>query len=401
MKTIVEINGINYSSTGHIMNNIAKTARQEGFKVYTCCRNSIAGNKFKYEDQIYIGTWLDRVISERLSYVLGLNGYFNLINTKLFLNKLDSIKPDLIHIHNICDNYINVSMLFKYIKKHNIPVIWTLHDAWAFTGRCNGYFCNKWKKGCGNCPRLNDYPPTLFIDNSSKVYSKRKKLYSNINNMTIVTPSKWLADLVNISLFKDQYPVRVINNGINLDIFKPTDNEVKKQYGITNKYLILGLAYNWSDSRKGLEDFISLSKTLPSKYQILLVGTDDNVDKLLPNNIISIHKTHNQEELAKLYTAADVFVSPTKADNFPTVNIEALACGTPVITYDAGGSKESLTNKCGTYVNINDINTLQKEIINACEKNKYKAQDCIKQANNFDMNKKFYEYIALINSILE
>lgn len=399
MKTIVEINGINYSSTGHIMNNIAKTARLEGFCVYTCCRKSIAGMKFDYPNQIFIGTWLDRVISERLAYIFGLNGSFNIVNTFLFLNKLNKIKPDLIHLHNLCDNYINVNMLFKYINKHNIPVIWTLHDAWAYTGRCNGYTCDKWKQGCGNCPQLHAYPPTLLIDNSASNYRKRKELYNSIKNLTIVTPSKWLADLGKFSFFKDKN-IKVINNGINLDIFKPIENDFKKEHNIENKYLILGLAYDWKDKRKGLDDFIKLSSTLPSNYQIVLVGTNDEIDSLLPSNIISIHKTHNQEELAKIYTAADVFVSPTKADNFPTVNIEALACGTPVITYDAGGSKESLTEKCGTYVPINDINSLRKEIIHTCVDKPYKENDCIEQSKNYNMYDKFNEYVELYKKIL-
>ena len=399
MKTIVEINGINYSSTGHIMNNIAVAAKQKGFNVYTSCRKSRAGMKFNYPNQIFVGTWLDRVISERLCYIFGLNGSFNIINTYLYLNKLNKIKPDLIHLHNLCDNYINVNMLFKYIKKHNIPVIWTLHDAWAYTGRCNGYACDKWKQGCGNCPKLKAYPPTLFIDNSASTYKKRNKLYNSIDSLTIVTPSKWLSDLGKYSFFKDKN-IQVINNGINLDIFKPIDSDFRKEYNIEDKYLILGLAYDWKDPRKGLEDFIKLSSTLPNNYQIVLVGTNDEIDAILPKNIISIHKTHNQEELVKIYSTADVFVSPTKADNFPTVNIEALACGTPVITYDAGGSKESISDKCGTYVNINDIDTLQKEIIHACEDRPYKKEDCIKQSKKYNMYDKFNEYVSLYNKIL-
>ena len=399
MKTIVEINGINYSSTGHIMNNIAKTARQSGFKVYTCCRKSRAGIKFKYPDQLFIGTWFDRVISERLAYVFGLNGSFNVFNTFLFIKKLKQIKPDLIHIHNLCDSYINVKMLVNYINKYNIPVIWTLHDAWAYTGRCNGYTCDKWKQGCGNCPQLKAYPPTLFIDNSASTYKKRNKLYNSIKNLTIVTPSKWLADLGKHSFFKNK-DIKVINNGINLDVFKSLDSDFKKEHNIENKYLVLGLAYDWLDSRKGLDDFIKLSSSLPQNYQIVLVGTNDLVDSKLPNNIISIHRTHNQEELVKIYSASDVFVSPTKADNFPTVNIEALACGTPVITYDAGGSKESLNDKCGAYIQIGNTDKLKDIIIDCCEKKLYKKEDCIKQSKKYNMYDKFNEYVDLYKNML-
>ena len=291
-------------------------------------------------------------------------------------------------------------MLMNYIDKYNIPVIWTLHDAWAYTGRCNGYTCDKWKQGCGNCPQLKAYPPSLFIDNSSSTYKSRNKLYNSIKNLTIVTPSKWLADLGKYSFFKDK-DIKVINNGINLDVFKPIDSEFKKENNIDDKYLILGLAYDWIDPRKGLDSFIALSSSLPSNYQIVLVGTNDKVDAILPKNIISIHRTYNQEELAKLYTAADVFVSPTKADNFPTVNIEALACGTPVITYDAGGSKESLNDKCGTYVPIGDIKKLQIEIINCCENKPYKKQDCIERSKKYNMYNKFNEYVNLYKNIIQ
>ena len=335
MKTIVEVNGINYGSTGKIMLNIAKEARKDGYKVYTFCRKSRAGLKYKYEDQLYIGTWLDRVISERLSYVLGLNGYFNVLNTWLFLRKLDQIKPDLIHLHSLCDNYLNISMLFKYLKKKDIPVIWTLHDNWAFTGRCAQFRCEKWKTGCGNCPHLDYYPKSLFLDNTNAVWKVREKLYNSLKKLTIVTPSKWLAGLVKESFLKNNHNIRVINNGINLDLFKPTENTFRKDHNLEGKIILLAVAYYWDDG-KGLNVFKKLATELPDNYQIVMVGTNDEVDKQLPDNIISIHKTYNQEELIKIYSAADAFVNPSTDDNFPTVNMEAIACGLPVITYNTG-----------------------------------------------------------------
>ena len=207
MKTIVEVNSNNYASTGNIVLNIAKRARKEGYKVYTSCRKSRVGLKYKYEDQIYIGTWLDRVISERLSILFGLNGYFNVINTFLFIRKLKKIKPDLIHIHSMCDNYINIQMFYSYIRKNKIPVIWTLHDNWAFTGRCAQFRCEKWREGCGNCPHLDYFPKSLFLDNTRHVWKVREKLYNSIKTMTIVTPSRWLSDLVRVSLFKENHPI--------------------------------------------------------------------------------------------------------------------------------------------------------------------------------------------------
>ena len=400
MKTIVEVNGINYGSTGRAMLNIAKEARAEGFQVYTFCRKSIAGLKHKHEGQFYIGTWLDRVISERLAYVFGLNGYFNIINTFLFLKKLDEINPDLLHIHSLCDNYLNIRMLFNYIKKKNIPVIWTLHDNWAFTGRCAQFRCEKWKTGCGNCPHLDYYPRSLFLDNTAKVWKIREKLYNDIDSLTIVTPSAWLAGLVHDSFLKDLHPVKVINNGIDMNIFKPIDTDFRKQYGIEEKFIILGLAYYW-DEGKGLEVFKRLANELPSSYQIVMVGTNDEIDKELPENIISIHRTYNQEELVKIYTAADLFVNPTTDDNFPTVHMEAIACGLPVLTYNTGGCAEIIDETCGSYVAPGDYDSLKNKIIEIKENRPYTKQACIERSKRYVMTDKYKEYIKLYEELIQ
>lgn len=400
MKTIVEVNSNNYASTGNIVLNIAKQARKRGFKVYTCCRKSRVGLRYKYEDQIYIGTWLDRVISERLSTLFGLNGYFNVINTWLFIRKLKKIKPDLIHIHSVCDNYLNINMFFSYIRENHIPVIWTLHDNWAFTGRCAQFRCEKWREGCGNCPHLEYFPRSLFLDNTAKVWKAREKLYNSINTMTIVTPSKWLSDLVRISLFKENHPIQVINNGINLNIFKPTESDFRKKHGLENKKIILAVAYFW-DAGKGLYAFIELAKRLPRDYQIVMVGTNDETDKLLPDNVISIHRTYNQEELVKIYSCADLFVNPTTDENFPTVNMEAIACGLPVLTYNTGGCAEIIDEHSGSSVPSGDIDALEKEILRICETRPYSRQACIERAAKFNMNDKFDEYVDLYNAKLK
>ena len=400
MKTIVEINNNNYGSTGNIMLNIAKCAREKGYNVYTACKNSKAAQRFTYANHIYIGSWLDRVLSERLAYITGLKDHFNIVNTKSFIKKLDEIKPDIIHIHNLHDSYINLAMFVNYINKNNIPVIWTLHDCWAFTGQCT-YFdivgCSKWEKECFNCPLIHQYPDTL-IDKTKKLFIEKKELLSSINNLTIVTPSSWLADLVKKSFLTNKN-IKVINNGINLNIFKPINSDIREKYSINRKYIILGVSTGWS-KRKGLDTFVELSKNLTDDYQIVLVGTNETIDKNLPNNIVSIHKTYDQNELAELYSAANVFVNPTMEENFPTVNIESIACGTPVITYDTGGSKEMLNNKCSSVIEKGNINKLKQEIISVCENNKYKSDDCAKQSKQYDMNDKFKEYVELYNKVL-
>ena len=296
----------------------------------------------------------------------------------------------------MCDNYLNIDMFFTYIRKNEIPVIWTLHDNWAFTGRCAQFRCEEWREGCGNCPHLDFFPGSLFLDNTANVWKKREKLYNSIHTMTIVTPSKWLSDLVRISLFKENHPIKVINNGINLNIFKPTDSDFRKEHGLIDKKMILAVAYFW-DAGKGLYVFMELAKRLPADYQIVMVGTNDETDKVLPGNIISIHKTYNQEELVKIYSCADLFVNPTTDENFPTVNMEALACGLPVLTYDTGGCAEIIDESCGASVPSGDIDAMEKEIIRICETKPYSRQACIQRASKFNMDDKFAEYVDLYN----
>lgn len=398
---IVEINGTNYASTGNIALNIAKTARKNGFEVFTCCKNSKKSKEYKYNNQIYIGSRLERVLSEQLATITGNKDSYNYFGTRKFIKQLKQIKPDLIHMHIMHDTYINISMFFKYLYETNTPIVWTCHDCYAITGQCV-YFdavkCGKWKTGCKNCPQLKRYPNT-FVDKTDKLWNKKKELFNSIKNMTIVTPSEWMADLVKQS-YLNKKDIKVINNGIDLDKFKPTDSSFRKKYNLENKKIILGVGYIWNN-RKGINDFIELSKRLSSDYQIVLVGTNDEVDKKLPSNIISIHRTFNQEELIEIYSAADVFVNPTYEDNFPTVNIEALACGTPVITYKIGGSAEPINDKCGSVVEKGNIDNLQKQIETVCTKKPYSRQDCISQARHYDMNDKYFEYIELFNDLLK
>ena len=211
--------------------------------------------------------------------------------------------------------------------------------------------------------------------------------------MTIVTPSKWLSDLVKQSFLKD-YPVKVINNGIDLSIFKPTQSDFRDHYGLVGKKIVLGVAYGWN-YRKGLDVFIELQNRLPKNYQIVLVGTNKNIDGILPTNIISIHRTQSQKELAEIYSTADVFVNPTREEVFGLVNVEAIACGTPVVTFKTGGSPECIDDTCGSVVPCNDIDAMEMEIRRICEERPYSKEACIAHSKNFDMNARFQEYVDL------
>ena len=332
------------------------------------------------------------------SRIYGNLGFNSKNATKKIITILEKTNPDVIHLHNLHGHNVNLQMLFCYFKKRsNIKIIWTFHDCWAFTGHCPHFAmvkCDKWKSGCYKCPQYSIYPKSLF-DNSKKMYALKKRLFTGVENMTIVTPSEWLAGLVKQSFLKD-YPVKVINNGINLSVFKPTESDFREKYGISaDKKILLGVAFGWG-VRKGLDVFIELYNRLSAeKYQIVLVGTDKKTDKQLPKGIISIHRTQNQTELAEIYSAADLFVNPTREDNYPTVNMESIACGTPVLTFRTGGSPEMVTEKTGSVVDCDDIAALESEVKRICETSPFNKGDCIESAKKFDENERFLEYIEL------
>lgn len=325
------------------------------------------------------------------SRVFGNNGFNSNFATRKLIKELERIQPDIIHIHNIHGHDCNLTLLFKYIKEKNLKVFWTFHDCWSFTASCPHFTmvkCDKWKTGCERCPQIRQ--TSWFVDRSKTLYQRKMELFKGLD-MTIITPSQWLADLVKESFLKE-YPVIVVHNGIDLSVFKPTHSDFRKKYDIKGKFILLGVAFGWG-KRKGLDVFIELAKRLDDKYQIVLVGTDESIDKQLPKNIISIHRTKNQTELAEIYTAADLFVNPTREENYPTVNMESIACGTPVITFKTGGSPEILDETCGVVVEYDDVDALEKEIIHIFVNRNLRAED--NMAEGFDERERYNEYANL------
>ena len=331
-------------STGRICTDLAEMLEQKGHKVKIAYgRESVPPQYQKYA--VRIGNDIDCKMHGIATRVFDRHGFASKNSTKKFLAWAEKYNPDVLHLHNLHGYYIDIEMLFDWIKSRpNMKVIWTLHDCWAFTGHCS-YFsyakCNKWKRRCKNCPQKRDYPASYFIDNSENNFIRKRNAFTGVKNMTIVTPSKWLAGLVKQSFLKE-YPVKVIHNGIDTDIFKPTSSNFRKKYHLENKKIILGVASTW-DRRKGFDDFIKLAEMLDDSYRIVLVGLSAKQMEIIPNNIIGIMRTNNTKELAAIYTAADVFLNLTHEDNYPTVNLEAQACGTPCITYNTGGSVESVS----------------------------------------------------------
>jgi len=389
---VVQINvtcGI--GSTGKIalaISEILDKNNTENYILYSQGHSDLK-NSIKYTTRIAVK------MQALVSRVCGNYGFEAKNATKKLISHLERIKPDIIHIHNIHSHDCNLEMLFNYIKANNIKIYWTFHDCWAFTGYCPHFDmvgCEKWKNECECCPQMGSY--SWFFDRSKQNFNKKKKLFQNLD-LTVITPSQWLADRVKESFLKD-YPVKVINNGIDLSVFKPVDSNFREKHNCEDKFLILGVAFDW-DRRKGLDVFIELSKRLDERFKIVLVGTNENVDKQLPANIISIHRTQNQTELAGIYTACDLFVNATREENYPTVNMESLACGTPVLTFNTGGSPEMLDETCGFVVEKDDIDALLSEIQNISENKPYSKENCLEKAKHFDTNARFKEYIELYN----
>lgn len=392
---IVQINATcGVGSTGKIAVDISQLLSDNGIENYILysCRS----NDYKYG--IQCSSENNIKINALKSKIVGNYGFNSKKATKSMINELERIKPDIVHLHNIHGHDCNIDMLFTYFKEKQIKLVWTFHDCWAFTAYCPHFTmvkCNKWMSNCSQCVQRREY--SFFFDKSVKMFQKKKELFQGLD-LTIITPSKWLADLVKQS-FLTEYSVKVINNGIDLNVFKTYLSDFRKKYGIENKKIILGVSFGWNE-RKGLDVFVELSKRLSEDYKIVLVGTNEQTDKYLPNNILSIHRTNNQQELAEIYSTADVFVNPTREENYPTVNMEAIACGTPVVTFRTGGSPEMLDETCGSVVKCDDIESLEKEIIRICTDKPYSKENCIKKSKEFDKNKRYKEYLGLYKSLL-
>ncbi len=281
----------------------------------------------------------------------GKAGFHSRRATRRLLRRLDAIDPDVVHLHVLCGYWVNVEMLFEWLAAHRCEVVWTLHDCWAFTGHCI-YFtyaeCDQWKKGCASgapCPQKGSYPETLFGGDASVrwSYERKRRLFAALplDRMRLITPSHWLAGLAKQS-FLGKYDVKVVHNTIDAKVFKPTPSDFRERYGVGDRFMVLGVASKWSE-RKGLDDFVRLAQELDGdRFAVVLVGLSEKQIRKMPPGLIALPRTNTPTELAAIYTAADVFFNPSQEDNYPTVNLEAEACGTPVVTYDVGGCKETV-----------------------------------------------------------
>ena len=350
-------------------------------------------------DQVRFGNPLNWFIHNRLYCITGIQDIFSITDTLDLIFKLLYFRPDVIHFNLINDKFLNIPLLFSFIRRSDIPVVWTMHDCRAFTGQCP-YFdeigCERWLIGCGKCPICESK-----IDNTHITWNIRKKYPLKLNRLTIVTPSKWLADFVKGS-FLGKFPVKTIYNGVDIEGFsKATDASLLREYNRpVGKKIVLGCAINWEE-RKGLNFFEALAGNLPESYQIVLAGgiNQGSQEALIDKGVICTGRTKTFEDLVALYQHASVFCNPTMADNFPTTNIEALASGTPIVTFNTGGSPEAIDDTTGIVVKQGDLDGLRNGIIDVVEnKDLYSRTNCINRSKLFS-NLQYNKYVDLFHSM--
>ncbi|WP_300792660.1 glycosyltransferase [uncultured Bacteroides sp.] len=387
-------------STGKIVSSIARILQETGNEAYIGYGYFDSKERNTYCIKGYgINTLRWAILKSRIT---GYMGFDSKRATEAFLNWVNEIKPDVIHLHNIHTGYVNIELLFSYIKRKKIPVVWTLHDCWPFTGRCSHFVnanCYKWKTGCYACQDKNTFPKTYYFDHSKKMYELKKEIFTGVDNMLLVTPSNWLKMFVEQSFLKE-YKCLTIHNGVNTNVFKPNnENKIRIRYSL-DKYegIVISVASSWSN-RKGLHLIYKLADDMKS-YKFIIVGLNYKQLESCPKNIIGIGRLSNQNELAEFYSAADVFINCTLADNFPTVNLEALACNIPVVTFNTGGSPEGVPSGAGFVVPQNDLSSMEKKIkeLVAHKTERNYREYAIKY---FDERTLFLEYIKLYKKVLE
>ena len=397
---VLQINtSINTGSTGRIVSEIGDLLISLGHEsIVAFGRSNNGGSSLA----LSIGNKKDFFFHVLNTRLFDRHGFCCERTTKRFVNYVRSFDPDIVHLHNIHGYYINVKVLFRYLIEAGKPVIWTFHDCWPFTGHCSHFQfvdCFKWQTGCFKCPNINGYPKSWFVDNSRENFKQKKILFTGLKRMVIVSPSEWLANHLRNSFLSD-YEIKVINNGVDFDKFSPGNNEkVRNKYNLNKKY-ILGVANVWNN-KKGLGDFIKLREIIDPEIEIILVGLNLNQIKSLPFGIKGISRTEDIKELTALYSGAEIFVNPTYVDNFPTVNIESLACGTPVVTYDTGGCSESLDDRTGISVEKGNLIGLADSIGTILQRGKREYTDeCYLRAKKlYDKEMRYAEYISLYQDL--
>lgn len=400
---LYQINSVlNYGSTGRIVEQIGLTLQASGGQ----CR---VAHGYKYQrpsalDHIVLGGPADVLWHEAQSLLLDRMGLASRRATRRLVADMAAFRPDLVHLHNLHNYYLHYPTLVEYLASVRVPVVWTLHDCWPFTGHCcyfDGTGCQRWQTGCGACPGqgLRDYPQSL-LRLSARNYRQKRAAFSRLaGKLTLVPVSDWLASYLKDSFLKD-VPYQVIHNGIDLTTFYPRDPAaLRARLGLGTKKVALGVALPWMP-RKGLADMVALAGQLPAEtWQVIVVGLSEKQLAQLPEGILGMPRTGSVDELAQYYSLADAYVTSSHEDNFPTTNLEALACGTPVVTYDTGGCGEAVDAATGRVVPQGDVAALAAAV-QAVDKAAMTAA-CRRRAERlFDRNLCYQAYLQLYDSLL-
>ena len=408
MRKLLQINPVIRinTSTGRIMQEIGQLAMSNGWESYIAYSYGRDDIKPCDSKLVPVGNKADVAWHGLVTRLTDRHGLASEGATRAFIREIERIQPDIIHIHNIHGYFLNYRVLFDYLVKCNTPVVWTVHDCWLYTGHCYYYSyigCNKWKTECVQCPQRKMFPSSWWADRSKQNFRDKKAAFTSLpkERFTIVPVSDWIKGEMQHSFLKD-YDFRVIHNGIDTNVFTIYDPaEVKKKYQLEGKRIILGVASIWCEE-KGWNDFMRLAEQLDEHERLVLVGVDEKHQAMLPKNITGIRRTENIRQLAELYSAAEAFVNPTWQDNYPTVNLEAIACGTPVVTYRTGGSIEAVTEQTGLVVEQGDVDGLLQAIRTIEERGKaYYQEPCRTHAlKNFKKEDRYAEYLKLYDELI-
>jgi putative colanic acid biosynthesis glycosyltransferase len=393
---------VNSGSVGKIAEQIGEVALENGWTSYiTYARN----NNPSKSEVIKIGDDFDLYRHGVETRIFDNHCFGSKSATIDLIRKIKIIQPDLIHLHHLHGYFINIEVLFQYLKESKIPIVWTFHDCWSFTGHC-AYFdfvgCEKWKTQCHHCEQKNEYPQSFLFDRSRQNYIDKKRIFNSVENLTIVSVSNWLNKVVGQS-FMGGLSRQVIYNGVDTELFRPHNSDIRQKYGIGNKFMILGVATTW-DRRKGLEDFVQLSKKVKENdIIIVLVGLSVSQINKLPPNIIGIQRTESQKELSSLYSSADLFMNLSVEETFGLTTAEALSCGTPALVYDATACPELVDENSGFVVKKNDISALINIIDRVKSNGKLAYTDACRYRATALFNKKdrYLEYFELYKRLLK
>lgn len=386
-------------STGRIALDIARLVEADGGE----CRIGYGVPGIAPEAQPYacrVGAPWERKLHGAMRKLLDAEGYGSVLGTTGLIRDMERFDPDIIHLHNLHGCYLNLPMLFHALQQMHKPVLWTLHDCWPFTGHC-AYFdacgCERWLEECHDCPQQRAYPVCIGLDGSRRNYRMKKRIFTQLDRLTFAAPCEWMAGRLRAS-FLGRYPVRVILNGVNREIFQPTPGDLRSRYGLERMRVVLSVASEW-DERKGLRYLTQAAREMGENYRFVVIGLEQTQIDSLPQGMLGLTRTRDTAELAAWYTAADCLANPTLEDNMPMVNLEALACGTPVAVFRTGGCPEALDESCGCVVEKGDVTALCGAIARLCNTKPSLNAACLHRAALFDAQDTFRAYLSLYKEL--